>query len=289
MVGKSYKMPMPLSEYQRKFKSKNGEALRDYNLRLEYRRDRRNIEQRHTVIEWEFTSDTDSELSSASSVPQKVGYGYRQGKDARLGSEIETDKSKTYVKDKVANGRPYDSKYVNPRNNGSQTHDSDQVENKARPASAPARKEETKKGADSREAKVNEKQSRSKSRILKPKHSDHKPAHTKPRPKTAKYGPRASAAPKKPPLVPYGWAYRGPVDNHRTFNVNASQREVFPSALRASKRRQLEIEKKEAEKYRKSREKLRTEALFNFLPYKDDSWLTEYQRNYCGNRYIPVK
>ncbi|PIK39813.1 putative centriole, cilia and spindle-associated protein [Apostichopus japonicus] len=89
-----------------------------------------------------------------------------------------------------------------------------------------------------------------------------------------------------PPFLAFGWAdaTKG-VGAKQTFNVRAAN-EVHPAALRAFKRRELDILRNEEERQRETLKKKRTRALFNASTHlndkEDDMWLTEYQRNFSA-------
>lgn len=91
-----------------------------------------------------------------------------------------------------------------------------------------------------------------------------------------------STSKQKEPFVSYGWANEGPIEKKYTYNVKASPKEVYPAALRALKRRELEVRRKLLENQEKAarKQELMKEKFFNH-GHMSPLFLTEYQRSYC--------
>ncbi len=227
----------PLSEYRRKFKQKGEASQKDYVVRYNYMVGRRSTEMSHTPIDWEVASDTDSEISSSRS-------------------------DLAPVKNKAVEQQP------DPKNKDESTSTHDVLE-AARPLAkfSDAGVQCGKNNIKNDKNEKNKKQGKSKSC----KRTDHKPTRAKTADQSKKgttHGHKASN--NKAPLIPYGWAYRGPIDNHKTFNVKVPEKEASQSALRALKRRQLDMQKKEEEKQQQALQRKSTQALFDLVE-KDKS------------------
>eukprot|EP00794_Sanderia_malayensis_P009926 gene9926-10944_t len=244
----------PLSEYRRKFRQKGEASQRDYVVRYNYMVGRRSIEMSHTPIDWEVASDTDSEISSTRSVVAPFSVKSVEERKNVAKKAVNVDESTSTTDGFVTRPTPMQDVAIQCGRNKVKT-------------------------TGNREEKEENKDKRCQHSGQKSK--PHKPAEKRSKSRNDK----KASTPSKAPMMPYGWAYRGPIDNHKTFNVKVPEKEASQSALRALKRRQLESERKEELKQKQALEKENTQALFDFVEKDKSGWMSEYQRNFSGYKY----
>ncbi|XP_070571372.1 centriole, cilia and spindle-associated protein-like [Ptychodera flava] len=114
------------------------------------------------------------------------------------------------------------------------------------------------------------------------------------RPQTAKDASRKRVrSPKqvptthKAPFLPFGWADKQrETGTQRTHNVKAAVSHpfnIYPAALRARKRQEIEMVRQKDALRQENYTKKRQRALFNEPPQDTSSqWLTEYRRNFSA-------
>ncbi|XP_033639121.1 centriole, cilia and spindle-associated protein-like isoform X3 [Asterias rubens] len=101
------------------------------------------------------------------------------------------------------------------------------------------------------------------------------------RPHTAPGGKRVDVGKERAPMIAFGWADRElKTGSKKTHNIKASA-DIYPSALRAMRRRELDIQRQQ-EQDKQSRKEQKLRALFNIQPRDDTMWTTEYRRNFIG-------
>ncbi|XP_038074731.1 centriole, cilia and spindle-associated protein-like isoform X2 [Patiria miniata] len=87
---------------------------------------------------------------------------------------------------------------------------------------------------------------------------------------------------EQPPMVAYGWADQElTTGSKKTHNIRASA-DIYPSALRAMRRRELDIQRQTERDRQHNLREQKLKAMFNMQPRDDTVWLTEYQRNFAG-------
>lgn len=277
----------PLTEYRRKFKQKGAACQRDYVIRHEYMIGRRSTEMSHTPLDWDVPSDTDSETSSARSEIVSSPKGKQEslrilereskGKQVSSGSE---ERPKSNVNDAAAQPQ-VDKTEVNSKRQQVSNGCAERPKSNFHDAAVQVYKREIKSALGNDERKGTAQCNC----LTHPKKTQksHTSMSQETKDKKEKCKPKSEKR-IKPPLIPYGWAYRGPITNHKTFNVQVPEKEACPSALRALKRRQVDIQKKEEQKKYQNLLQKKTEALFNFVEKDDTGWISEYQRNFSGNK-----
>lgn len=240
------------TEYKRQFREPTKLMQEEYKRNVQYCHLRRQLEHQHNFIEWDWDSESD-------------------------------------------NGQQYESRNKNVSNSRYQRMDQDESEEESprceKQVQTPDWHNNGKQTTEiSREPAVDK---MDKTDLITPKT---KPSSGKKRRSTSgqKRKSRPSTSPRndaktpktdpKPPFHAFGWAdaTKG-IGAKKTYNVRATN-EVHPAALRAYKRRELDILKTEEDRRRETLRKKRVRALFNASPPRtdDDVWLTEYQRNFSA-------
>lgn len=260
----------PLTEYRRKYKEKGPACHEDYVVRYEYMVGRRSTEMSHTPLDWESDSDSDSDASTS-----KSQVGQVKGKHAKKLARLRQRDEQREKNDEPPGPKPERKQHTQQAVNVGIQVDKTEVndgickEDEAEKKILKSCLKEV-KHSDAGKESLNENKEADK-KCRKQHRRRHKKSHR-----------HVETTETKAPLIPYGWAYRGPIDNHKTFNVKVPEREASESALRAQKRREFDILKREEERKRQSLNKKRTEALFNFMEDNDDGWISEYKRNFSG-------
>ena len=240
-------------------------------VRYEYMVGRRSTEMSHTPLEWESDSDSDSDASTS-----KPQTGQAKGKHAKKLAKLRQRDEQREGKDESSGPKPEKKQPTQQAVNVGIQVDKIEVRDSI------CNKEDAEKKIPKscmKEVKHSDDGEESQSNNKKPDKKCHKHHH---RHRHKKSHGQVETTERKAPLIPYGWAYRGPIDSHKTFNVKVPEREASESALRAQKRREFDIMKREEERKRQSLDKKRTEALFNFMEDSDDGWISEYKRNFSG-------
>lgn len=111
----------------------------------------------------------------------------------------------------------------------------------------------------------------------------------KPRTKSAKASVRQPAVQERPPFVPYGYMDKERiVGSKRTHNVKANVADplmIYPAALRARKRQELEIQRQREAATKQRHDLNRQERALSYRRSREEqAWETEYQRNYSAAR-----
>lgn len=277
----------PLSEYRRKYKQKGEASQKDYVVRYNYMLGRRSTEMSHTPLDWD-VSDTESEISSSRS-------------DVALHNAVNNNNgpNNTVASKPSEKGQIIEKHLTRPRSKGKQVKKHTLMKNvttsteKMKHNDVGVQVNQVKSVTSSQNIKSQEE-----SQTPKSKKSEYHPTSREANAnvKVVKDGRGKSSVSKKAskscpgeevraPLIPYGWAYRGPIDNHKTFNVKVPEQEACQSALRAMKHRQLEAKKREEDKKYQEKLKRKTEALFDFVEKDKSGWMSEYQRNFSGHTY----
>lgn len=288
------------SEYRRQFKISTLEKnIPSYVERVNYRELRKQREYSHTPISWDAelieSEDSDEKLTPDEEIKklpvsdlaiteeeeekdEKIDSVEREKKEALEKDKQETEKNLNDVEitkqdeDLRKSAKEKLSKYT------FKVNQDDLAESKY----AAASKCKPKMGKTFiKPQKVDEKIFVKKSKPRRPDRLNKVP-RIQIRPKSAPASRQSNQEPaKSQPFLAYGCgAAERETSTKKTFNVRASSA-VYPAALRAQKRNQLQVEKLQEKQRCASAKEKRKKALFNDKMARETaSWDTEYRRNY---------
>lgn len=288
------------SEYRRQFKISTLEKnIPSYVERLNYRELRKQREYSHTPISWD-ADLIDSEESDEKLTPdEEVGrlpvsnlvITEEEAENEEKIDSVDREKKEAHEKDKQETEKDVNDVEITKQDEELRKSAKEKLnkytfkDNKDDPSEtkdAGVSKCRSKMGKTFiKPQKVDEKIFVKKSRPRRPDRINKVP-RIQIRPKSAPSSRQSNREPtKSQPFLAYGCG-----DNERetstkkTFNVRASSA-VYPAALRAQKRNQLQVEKLQEKQRCASAKEKRKKALFNDkMARETSSWDTEYRRNY---------
>lgn len=287
------------SEYRRQFKISTLEKnIPSYLERVNYRELRKQREYSHTPISWDAelldSEESDEKLTPEEEVKQlpvsDLAITEEEGEDEE-DSEGEIDSVEREKKVAQEKGKDGDDVVITKQDDELRKSAKEKLskytfkENKDDPSQAkdagPSISKSKLGKTFVKPQKVDEKTFVRKSKPRRPDRLNKIPK-LQIRPKSAPQSRQSDQEPShSQPFLAYGCgAEERETNTKKTFNVRASSA-VYPAALRAQKRNQLQIEKmKEKQRAALAKEK-KKKALFNEKMTRETaSWDTEYRRNY---------
>lgn len=284
------------SEYRRQFKISSLEKnIPSYVERVNYRELRKQREYSHTPISWDAelteSEESDEKLTAEEELKKlpvsDLAITEEEGEDVVKIDGMEREKKEAQEEDKKKKQEDMNDVEITKQDEELRKSAKEKLtkytfkENKNDPSGCKAAGISKLGKPCIKPQKVDEKTFIRKSKPRRPDRLNRVP-RIQIRPKSAPTSRQSDQEPaKSEPFLAYGCGAHGwETSTKKTFNVRASSA-VYPAALRAQKRNQLQIEKlKEKQRCASAKEK-RKKALFNDkMTRETTSWDTEYRQNY---------
>ncbi|XP_022097934.1 centriole, cilia and spindle-associated protein-like isoform X2 [Acanthaster planci] len=256
------------SEYRKQYRDpKWGAHFPHYQEKVDYRVNRRRLEHHHQILDWDWDSENGNGEDGAGEGRPAMAPNRSNNNQVRRGRRAEDREVQTPDWSKMRDDQLQDQNGVV---SGGRLGSSPVLDRKQMKKTDGGQRKDSKSAQSTRKHKTASKHPSRDRRQVRPRTSSEKKADT------------GRRGPDRPPMVAYGWADEELTTGcKKTHNIRASA-DIYPSALRAMRRRQLDIQQRAERDRQHSLRERRLKAMFNVPPQDDSVWLTEYQRNFTG-------